>query len=139
MRAKSLSLPTNVIFLPERKASGIIKRSVLPLSRQSSVALSKLSGLRPPSCMVLPFFSIVHPNAARQSSVAKISFEYSIFAILLPSDNAPQISARCAIDFDGGAAIAPCAFDFFMVTVIITFRFRLVCQLPLNIRQNQGP
>ena len=63
--------------------------------------------------------------------------EYSIFSILLPLDNAPQISARCAIDFEGCAATVPLAFDFCIVTIISFFRFLLKCLLLLDTHRIQ--
>ena len=111
------------------------KRRVLPLSRQhSGFCGMAVRGEIPCTVTVLPSTSRVAPSARKQSMVAKISSLKSTSLIwLIPSDNPAQMSRRCAILLEGGAATVPHALPTFMR--IFSILPHKECQLRAGSRQ----
>lgn len=85
-----------------------------------------LSGMSFPTTVLPLLFKISQPSFSRQSQVASISAECAMPLITLSEDSAAQISERCAILFEGGAATLPSARLFLTVTVI--FFANMPCQ-----------
>ena len=107
-RERSVSLPSSRMGFPESRHSGIMKRSVLPDSRQRSTAGPAFRGSQPRIRTSSPFQVREAPSAARQSAVARMSSLRSTpRTVLSPSARAAQISRRCAMDLEGGAATVP--------------------------------
>ena len=118
-RAPRRPWPTNVASAPSAQATGSIKRSVEPLSPQSSVPpASALS--RPNSILFIVGWtwkpsstvSMRAPSAVRQRTVASISAQVVLqVTCVSPLARAAQMIRRCAIDLDAMAGTVPLSGD----------------------------
>ena len=115
--------PTNDTDLPESDAIGRIKRSVLPLSPQSSGELGAESLTSVPyTVKSLPFFSNFAPSAERQLTVALTSSQSDTpRTVLFPFDRAAEIRSLCDALFEGGAKTLPAAALFSILTLLWKF------------------
>ena len=114
-RAPRRPWPTKVASAPSAQATGSIKRSVEPLSPQSSVPpASALS--RPNSILFMVGWtwkpsstvSMRAPSDVRQRTVASISAQVVLqVTCVSPLASAAQIIKRCAIDLDAMAGTVP--------------------------------
>ena len=110
-RSNSRPAPVKRTFWAVRLNSGIMNRSVEPLSLQKT---GRVTVTKPPAVpcplMVTEWASsvIFAPSWAAAPSVARMSLLYSIFVIwLVPSANAAHSTARCAALLLGGAVAVP--------------------------------
>ena len=114
-RAPRRPWPTKVASAPSAQATGSIKRSVEPLSPQSSVPPARALS-RPNSTLFMVGWtwkpsstvSMRAPSAVRQRTVASISAQVVLQATCVsPLASAAQMMRRCAIDLDAMAGTVP--------------------------------
>ena len=118
-RAPRRPWPTKVASAPSAQATGSIKRSVEPLSPQSSVPPARALS-RPNSTLFMVGWtwkpsstvSMRAPRAVRQRTVASISAQVVLqVTCVSPLASAAQMMRRCAIDLDAMAGTVPLSGD----------------------------
>ena len=118
-RAPRRPWPTKVASAPSAQATGSIKRSVDPLSPQSSVPPARALS-RPNSTLFMVGWtwkpsstvSMRAPSAVRQRTVASMSAQVVLqVTCVSPLASAAQMMRRCAIDLDAMAGTVPLSGD----------------------------
>ena len=118
-RAPRRPWPTKVASAPSAQATGSIKRSVDPLSPQSSVPPARALS-RPNSTLFMVGWtwkpsstvSMRAPRAVRQRTVASMSAQVVLqVTCVSPLASAAQMMRRCAIDLDAMAGTVPLSGD----------------------------